>query len=104
MRLTERVSKRIDFAKERRAQGRSLNTAVRELARLIEPVAQQHGIDLQARLKEASARKSEERRLLANASKSRWCLCLSAIVMGNPTELALASSYAWIQTFSRSPQ
>ena len=65
MRLTERVSKRIDFAKERRAQGRSLNTAVRELARLIEPVAQQHGIDLQARLKEASARKSEERRLLA---------------------------------------
>jgi hypothetical protein len=59
------VSKRIDFAKERRAQGRSLNTAVRNLARLIEPVAQQHGIDLQARLKEASARKSEERRLLA---------------------------------------
>jgi len=63
--LTEIVSKRIDFAKERRAQGRSLNTAVRNLARLIEPVAQQHGIDLQARLKEASARKSEERRLLA---------------------------------------
>src|SRR5712691_13381280 len=51
MRLTERVSKRIDYAKERGAQGRSLNTAVRELARLIEPVAQQHGIDLQARLK-----------------------------------------------------
>ena len=65
MRLTERVSKRIDYAKERGAQGRSLNTAVRELARLIEPVAQQHGIDLQARLKEASARRSEERRLLA---------------------------------------
>jgi hypothetical protein len=65
MRLTERVSKRIDFAKERSAQGRSLNTAVRELARLIEPVAQQHGIDLQGRLKETSARKSEERRLLA---------------------------------------
>jgi len=59
------VSKRIDFAKERRAQGRSLHTAVRELARLIEPVAQEHGIDLQARLKEASARKSGERRLLA---------------------------------------
>jgi hypothetical protein len=59
------MSKRIDFAKERRAQGRSLNTAVRELARLIEPVAQQHGIDLQARLREVSARKSEDRRLLA---------------------------------------
>jgi hypothetical protein len=41
---------------------------------------------------------------LPNASKSRWCLCLAALVMGNPTELALASSYAWIQTFSRSPQ
>jgi hypothetical protein len=64
MRLTERVSKRIDFAKERRAQGRCLNTVVRGLARLIEPAARQHGIDLQARLKEASARRSEERRLL----------------------------------------
>jgi len=59
------VSKRIDFAKERRAQGRSLNTAVRKLARLVQPVAQQHGIDLHARLNEASARESEERRLLA---------------------------------------
>ena len=65
MRLTERVRKRIDFAKQRRAQGRSLNTAVRELVQLIQPVAQQHGIDLQTRLNETSARKSEERRLLA---------------------------------------
>jgi hypothetical protein len=59
------VSKRIDFAKERRAQGRSLNTAFHEFARLIQPVAQQHGIDLQARLNEALARKSEDRQLLA---------------------------------------
>jgi hypothetical protein len=50
--VTERVSKRTDFARERRAQGRSLNAAVRKLARLIQPVAQQHGIDLQERLKE----------------------------------------------------
>jgi len=63
--LTARVSKRIDFAKERRAQGRSLKTAARELARLMQPVAQQHGVDLQARLNEALAQKSEERRLLA---------------------------------------
>src|SRR5579864_6436621 len=63
--LTERVTKRIDFAKERRAEGRSLNSAVRQLVQLIQPVAQQHGIDFQARLDEASARKSEERRLLA---------------------------------------
>jgi len=55
------VSKRIDFAKKRRAEGRSLSNAVREIARLIQPVAQEHGIDLQARLNEASP----ERRLLA---------------------------------------
>ncbi len=59
------MTKRIDFAEERRAQGRSLNTAVRKLAWLIRPIARQHGIDLQARLNEASARESEERRLLA---------------------------------------
>ena len=63
--MTERVSKRIDFAKKRRAQGRSLTNAVRKLVQLIQPLAQQHGIDLQARLNEASARKSEQRRLLA---------------------------------------
>jgi hypothetical protein len=59
------VSKRIDFARKRRAQGRSLNTTFRELTQLIQPVAQQHGIDFQALLNEASARKSKERRLLA---------------------------------------
>jgi hypothetical protein len=59
------MSKRIDFAKERRAQGRLLSSAVRELAALIQPVAHQHGIDLQACLDEASARKSAEQRLLA---------------------------------------
>src|SRR5258708_22518173 len=59
--FTERVSKRVDFAKERRAQGRASSTAVRELIQF----AKQHGIDLQAFLKEASARKSEERRFLA---------------------------------------
>jgi hypothetical protein len=59
------VSKRIDFAKERRAQGRGLSTAACELARLIHQVAQQRGIDFQARLNELSARRSEERRLLA---------------------------------------
>jgi hypothetical protein len=59
------VSKRIDFAKERRAQGRSLTSAVRKLVPLIQRLAQEHGIDLQARLNEASAQRSEERRLLA---------------------------------------
>jgi hypothetical protein len=59
------MSKRTDFSKERRSQGRSLSTAVRELAELIKPLAEQQGIDLQARLKEAAAREAEERRQLA---------------------------------------
>jgi hypothetical protein len=63
--VIERVSKRIDFAKKRKAQGRALSAAVHEIAGLIQSVAQRNGIDLQARLNEASARKSEERRLLA---------------------------------------
>jgi hypothetical protein len=58
------MSKRIDFAKERRDQGRSLSSAVRELTAMMEPLAHQHGIDLQAILDEASARKEEEKRLL----------------------------------------
>jgi hypothetical protein len=58
------MSKRIDFAKERRDQGRSLSSAVRELTAMIEPLAQQHGIHLQRILDEASARKEEEKRLL----------------------------------------
>jgi hypothetical protein len=55
----------IDFAKGRRAQGRSLSAAIRELARSIQLVAKQHGVDFDAWLDEASARKSEERRKLA---------------------------------------
>src|ERR1700691_1464067 len=58
------MSKRIDFAKERRDQGRSLSSAVRELTAMIEPLAHQHGIHLQRILNEASARKEEEKLLL----------------------------------------
>jgi hypothetical protein len=58
------MSKRIDFAKERRDQGRSLSSAVRELTAMMEPLAHQHGIDLQTILDEASAQKEEEKRLL----------------------------------------
>jgi hypothetical protein len=58
------MSKRIDFAKERRDQGRSLSSAVRELMAMIEPLAHQPGIHLQRILDEASARKEEEKRLL----------------------------------------
>ena len=60
-----KMSKRIDFAKERRSQGRTLTRAVRELEALMKPLAQEQGIDLQARLDEASARKVEEERRLA---------------------------------------
>ena len=58
------MAKRIDFVKQRRDQGRSLSSAVREITAMVEPVAHQHGINLQAILDEASARKEEEKRLL----------------------------------------
>jgi hypothetical protein len=59
------TSKRIDFVKKRRNEGRSLSRSVRELVALIGPVAHQSGVDIEARLSEASARKSDEKRLLA---------------------------------------
>jgi hypothetical protein len=58
------MSKRVDFAKQRRDQGRSLSSAVREITAMVEPVANQHGINLQAILDETSARKEQEKRLL----------------------------------------
>jgi hypothetical protein len=61
----QEMSKRIDFAKKRRDEGRSMRSAVHELAALIQPVAREQGIDLQALLTEAAGRKSEEQRLLA---------------------------------------
>jgi hypothetical protein len=56
---------RIDFAGKRRAEGRALLKTVNKSAALLEPIASQKGIDLRERLSEASARQSEERRLLA---------------------------------------
>jgi hypothetical protein len=58
------MSKRVDFAKQRRDQGRSLSSAVRETKSMVEAAAHQHGINLQEILDEASARKEEEKRLL----------------------------------------
>jgi hypothetical protein len=63
--LNEKMSNRIDFAGKRRAEGRSLSKAVHELAALLQPIANQNGIDLEACLRGATAQKSEERRLLA---------------------------------------
>ena len=60
------MSKKIDFAKERRDQGRSLSSAVRAFTAMIEPLAHQHGIHLQRILNEASALKEEEKRLLTD--------------------------------------
>jgi hypothetical protein len=59
------MTKRIDFAGKRRAEGRYLGKAAQEIAALIQPVAAQKRIDLQAHLNEATAQKSEEQRLLA---------------------------------------
>ena len=58
------MSRRSDFAKQRRDLGRSLSCAVREITTMVQPVAHQHGINLQVVLDEASARKEEEKRLL----------------------------------------
>jgi hypothetical protein len=58
------MSKRIDFAKQRRDLGRSLRSDVREITTMVQPVAHQHGINLQGILAEASARKEEQKRLL----------------------------------------
>src|SRR6202030_2480349 len=41
-----------------------LSSAVREITAMVEPVANQHGINLHAILDEASARKEEQKRLL----------------------------------------
>ena len=54
------MSKRIDFAKQRRDQGRSLTSAVREIKAIMEPIAHQSGIDLRAILGEAAARKEKQ--------------------------------------------
>jgi hypothetical protein len=58
------MSKRIDFAKQRRDQGRSLTSAVRAIKAIMEPIAHQSGIDLRANMGEAAARKEKEKQLL----------------------------------------
>src|SRR5580704_7440036 len=58
------MSKRIDFAKQRRDQGRSLTSAVREIKAIMEPIAHQSGIDLRAILGEAAVRTEKENQLL----------------------------------------
>jgi hypothetical protein len=58
------MSRRVDFAKQRRDLGRSLSSAVREIKAMVQPIAHQQGINLQVILDGASARKEEEKRLL----------------------------------------
>ncbi len=58
------MSKQIDFAKQRRVQGRSLKGVVAEFSAVLKEAAKQQGIDLQLRLDESLARKSEKRRIL----------------------------------------
>jgi len=62
---SSKMSKRIDFAGRRRAEGRSSSRAAHEIAGLLEPIASENGIDLRAVLRETSAWKSEQRRFLA---------------------------------------
>src|SRR2546422_2342313 len=59
------MSRRVDFARERRIQGRAYSAAVCNIVALIKPLAGQQAIDLQAQLTEASARTDDEDRKLA---------------------------------------
>jgi hypothetical protein len=59
------MSKRVDFAKKRKTQGRSFSAAVSEITALMQPLAKAQGVDLQERLKEGAAQRSDEQRLLA---------------------------------------
>jgi hypothetical protein len=63
--LDQTMLRRTDFPKERRAQGRALSTSVHQLKELMKAVAEQQGVDFQALLDEAAARKAAERRQLA---------------------------------------
>jgi hypothetical protein len=65
LQAANKMPRRIDFAKERRTHARSLGSAVREITGLIESLSPQNRIDFHARLKESSARNSEEELLLA---------------------------------------
>jgi hypothetical protein len=65
MYIEQSMSKQHDFAMHRRYEGRALTRAVRELTALIQTEALQHGINFQAVLDEAAARKSEDGHLLA---------------------------------------
>jgi hypothetical protein len=56
---------RENLAKKRKTQARALSTMVENLAAIAAPVARMEGIDLQAQLAEASARRAEEQRQLA---------------------------------------
>jgi hypothetical protein len=55
----------MDFAQKRRAQGRSASASVREIIALLQPLAEQQGVDLQGRLEEAEAQNEEKQRQLA---------------------------------------
>lgn len=59
------MAKRIDFAKERRARGRILKTAIGELATMLKPIAEQNEIGHEAVLDQASRHRSKEQQRLA---------------------------------------
>jgi hypothetical protein len=81
------MSKRVDFAKERRAHGRALTGAVRELAALVQALDNQEGMDLGARLDEASARRAEEQRQLAERLQESVAPLFIADSSGRPDRI-----------------
>lgn len=59
------MSRGTDFRKERKAEGRALAGAVRQIKELMRKEAQQHGVDFQALLDEVEAQRERARRQLA---------------------------------------
>jgi hypothetical protein len=59
------MAKQFDFAEERRLRGRSLSSAARQLADLAQSLPETQGIDTKTLVSNASAKRLEQRRLLA---------------------------------------
>jgi hypothetical protein len=93
----KKMSKQIDFAGKRRAEGRSLSKAVDEIIALLEPIASQSGIDFRAR-------SAERQRLLAERLQES-VVPLFIYRGGQPDRIgSFVSLCVWIQISSRSRQ
>ena len=83
----KKMSKQIDFAKQRREQARLLTSAVHEIATSLQPVAHQQGIEFRQVLEEAAARKSEEHERLTERLQESVVPLFIVNPSGNPERI-----------------